>query len=192
MDINNISAEVESALESLRQKDSYIKKHTILDDYQKLNREITDKRQQMESFVKSLDLDNAQLAKDELNELENRKEILQTTYEEYNQLPDYEDADLLSIYKGIKAAGDAAIDQITEQQAKLFDQIIQLQQEKNRLSYTLDECIQTVLDKSARRDDIRFEIKFRKFAPLLNNINKTLAKLLDERIDLYNYKNSFR
>lgn len=192
MNINNISAEVESALESLCQKDSYIKKHTILDDYQKLNREITYKRQQMESFVKSLDLDNAQLAKDELNELENRKEILQTTYEEYNRLPDYEDADLLSIYESIKAAGNAAIDQITEQQAALFDQIIQLQQEKNRLSYTLDGCIQTVLDKSARRDDIRFEIKFRKFVPLLGNINKTLANLLNERINLFNYKNSFR
>lgn len=187
MDINNICAEVESALDNLRQKDSYIKKHTILDEYQKLDREIKTKRQQMESLVKSLDFDNAQLIKDELDKLENRKRMLQTTFEEYIQLPDYEDADLLSIHKNIRDAGQAAIDQKTSQQKKLIDQILQLQQEKSFLSRTLNECIQTVREESASKNDIRFKMKLREFDQYING---ELLGLLQNQITLFENKNS--
>lgn len=185
MDIKNIAETVESMLDALLQRDTYLKKRAITDEYLKLDQEIKDKRKQVENLVKSLDFDNAQLVKDELNKLENRKEMLQSSYDEFARIPDYEDADLVRVFESVKDAGDTAREQIVAQQKRLIDQLLQLQHEKQALTDTLNECIKMIRSKSNSKNDLRFKLRIREFDRCEDS---ELLELIQDKIELYKNK----
>lgn len=154
---------VNGCLEALNEKKSYVTKRAVIRDYQALEKEIRAKENQIDELLKAFDIDNAQIAGEELDELKNRMDMMQPIYDSMMSIPDYQDDDLFEIYIVLKDMYNVAKDELCAQKRKLMAQIEKLEKEINDIHQSAQYWRNEILLKSDNRKNVKTQLKFHEF-----------------------------
>lgn len=161
MDIKTIEEQTTAAIQKLMEKPGYVNKHTFLDEYNAVTRELNRCTAQMEQAVNENRFNDALQIDASIADLKQRKEIMQPALKGKQAQNDFDDADLIAINEEVLAAWTEYIESTEDRMRKLMQECKELQKEMNIQQQKVEQCRKMLLARSATGSNLKTQIKFR-------------------------------
>lgn len=161
MDINNIANETQAAIERLTENPAYVNKHTFLNEYNQLTKELEAHNAKVKEATSQNRFDEALELKKSIEDLEKRKEIMTLVLQEKQSQPDFDEMDLIAINDEIQSTWQQYVADTRSRMRELLKECQALQQEMNVQQQKVGQCRKLLLSKTATPFSIRTQIKFR-------------------------------
>ncbi len=161
MDIKTIEEQTTAAIRKLMEKPRYVNKHTFLDEYNTVTRELNRCTAQMEQAVNENRFDDALQIDASIAELKRRKEIMQPALKGKQAQNDFDDADLIAINEEVHAAWSEYVSSTEDRMRELMRKCQKLQKEMDNQQQKVEQCRDMLLARSATGSDFKTQIKFR-------------------------------